>query len=275
MTSGHNLNFTNQDLRNRSFKGLDLRGANFSGSDLRGCDFSCALLVGANFERVRTGITIRRVGILVTVAMIVAFLMASAVTRTVFSSISEPVGGRNWSYILALLVSLSMSGAASGVRIVIASQFRPVAFVFSAAASGALLGFFYGGIAANQNPQVAIASAVVGGVLIGVVSLRVRTGAVGVAIAIAAAVAGYGLAFWLWARALAFLSTQRLVWGIFLSVLSLAYIGLTISSLSLALKEIKKSSGTSFRHADLTHALFDNAQFPHTDFSDAIGYLGK
>jgi hypothetical protein len=94
-------------------------------------------------------------------------------------------------------------------------------------------------------------------VLIGVISLRVRTGAVGVAIAIAAAVAGYGLAFWLWARALAFLSTQRLVWGIFLSVLSLAYIGLTISSLSLALKEIKKSSGTSFRHADLTHALFD------------------
>jgi hypothetical protein len=144
----------------------------------------------------------------------------------------------------------------------------------SAAASGALLGFFYGGIAANQNPQVAIASAVVGGVLIGVVSLRVRTGAVGVAIAIAAAVAGYGLAFWLWARALAFLSTQRLVWGIFLSVLSLAYIGLTISSLSVAIKEIKKSSGTSFRNADLTTALFDNAQFPNTDFSDAIGYLG-
>ena len=273
MKRGHNLNWRNQDLRNRSFKGLDLKGADFSGSDIRGCDFSCALLVGANFERSRTGITTRQVGILVTVAMLVAFLMVSAVTRSVFSSLGEPVGGRNWSYIVVLLVSLSISGAASGARMVIASQFRAIAL--SGAASAALLGFFYGGIAANQNPQIAIASALVGVVLMGVVSLRIQTGAVGVAVAIAAAVAGYGLAFWLWAMALAFLTTQRLVWGIFLSAFSLAYIRLTISSLSLAIKEIKKSSGTSFRHADLTHALFDNAQFPNTDFSDAIGYLGK
>lgn len=275
MTSGRDRNLTNQDLRNRSFKGLDLKGADFSGSDIRGCDFSCALLVGAKFSRVRTGVTLRRVAVLVTVAVIMAFLMASAVTRTVFSALGEPVGGRGWSYIVALLVSLSISGAGSAARIVMAPQSGAVAFALSGAASGALLGFFYGGLAANKNPQVAAIAAVVGGVLMGVASLRFRTGAVAVAVAIAAAVTGYGLAFWLWATAIAFLSGQRLVWGIFLIALSLAYIGLTISSLSLAVKEIKNSSGTSFRNADLTNALFDNAEFPNTDFSGAIGYLGE
>jgi Pentapeptide repeats (8 copies) len=60
MTQPHNLNFSNQDLRNRSFKGVDLTGVDFSNSDIRGCDFSDTILIGANFERVRSGQSRRR-----------------------------------------------------------------------------------------------------------------------------------------------------------------------------------------------------------------------
>lgn len=275
MTSDRSLNFTNKDLRNRSFKGLNLKGADFSKSDLRGCDFSGALLVGANFEGVRTGITFRQIISLAIVVAIATFLTAFAVIRTVFSALGEPFGGSNWAYIVALLVSLTISGTGTGIAIAIASPFNRIAFTLSATASGALLGFVYAGLAANKNPQAAIAGAILGGVLMGFTTLRFRTGIVGVIVAIAGAITSYGLTFWLWAVALAFLTGQKLVWGIFFAILSIAYLGLAINSLFLALKEMKKSAGTSFRKADLTDAVFENAQLKNTDFSEAIGVENK
>ncbi|MBD2042710.1 low-complexity protein [Microcoleus sp. FACHB-672] len=193
-----------------------------------------------NFERVPTGITFKRVAVLVVVAVILTVLMGSAVARTVFSSLGEPVGGRKWSYIVALLVSLSVAGAGSGLKTFMPRRFRTVANTLSATASGALLGFFYGGLAAGKNPAFAVAAAVIGGILIGAGSLRFRTGVGAVAVAVAGAVGGYGFAFWLWAVALAFLSGEKLIEGFFLSGLSLVYIGLTVSSLLLAVKEIKR-----------------------------------
>jgi uncharacterized protein YjbI with pentapeptide repeats len=49
------LDFSNQDLRNRSFKGQNLAGANFRKADIRGCDFSTANLNGADFSGVIAG----------------------------------------------------------------------------------------------------------------------------------------------------------------------------------------------------------------------------
>jgi uncharacterized protein YjbI with pentapeptide repeats len=50
------LDFSNQDLRNRSFKGRkDLAGADFRKADIRGCNFSGANLEGANFSGLTSG----------------------------------------------------------------------------------------------------------------------------------------------------------------------------------------------------------------------------
>lgn len=274
MTKRRDLNWSNRDLRNRSFRGLDLKGADFSGSDIRGCNFSSALLTGANFEQVRTGITLRRVLILMTVAAIAAVVMASTVIRTVFSALGEAVGGQSWLYIMAMLVGLGLSGAGPGLRIGVVVPSPLVAFVLSGTATGALLGFVNGGLAADENLRVAAATAVLGGLLMGFFSLRFRTGVVVVAVAIAAAGAAYGLVFWLWATALACFGGQEFGWGIGLSMLLLIYLGLTLSSLSLAAKEIKMASGTSFKDADLTNALFGSAKLTNTDFSGAIGFVG-
>lgn len=55
MPQSNSLDFSWQNLRNRSFKNQNLTGANFTGSDLRGCDFSDAILRGANFQQVIIG----------------------------------------------------------------------------------------------------------------------------------------------------------------------------------------------------------------------------
>ncbi|MEG3833362.1 MULTISPECIES: pentapeptide repeat-containing protein [unclassified Microcoleus] len=78
MTLPQNLNFANQNLRNRSFKGLDLSGANFSGCDIRGCNFTGAILRGANFQGVRTGQSRRRVRNLIARAGVTAVTVTAA-----------------------------------------------------------------------------------------------------------------------------------------------------------------------------------------------------
>ncbi|MEG4274945.1 MULTISPECIES: pentapeptide repeat-containing protein [unclassified Microcoleus] len=78
MTLPRNLNFANQNLRNRSFKGLDLSGANFSGCDIRGCNFTGAILRGANFQGVRTGQSRRRVRNLIARAGVTAVTVTAA-----------------------------------------------------------------------------------------------------------------------------------------------------------------------------------------------------
>jgi hypothetical protein len=184
---------------------------------------------------------LRRLVVLVIVGAIATFLTANAVTRTVFPALGEPLVGKSGSYIIALLISLTISGI-GGARVALGHRFGAIAFMLSATASGALLGFVYGGLAADKNPQVAVVGAVMGGMLMGFASWRFRTGVVAVAVAIASAVTGYGLAFWLWTMAIATLTAQQLIWGIFLSTLSLAYIGLTANSLFLAVQEIKQSA---------------------------------
>lgn len=274
MTSSSPLKFANQNLRNRSFKGQNLNGADFSGSDIRGCDFSYALLQGANFERVKAGQTPRQFITLVMVAMVVALLAADAISRMIFGSLGKTAAEPAWSYILALGISLAIAGAFSGVRAMTGAKSLAgrVATTVSGSASGALLGFFYAGSSTNNNPQIAIAGAVIGGVVMAIAIFRVHGGFVALAVAVAGAVAGYGFAFFVGTMAIAYLSTQKLVWAVFLGTLSIGYIWLTMNSLTLAIKEIRGACGTSFRGADLTNAKFDGARIQNTNFRGAIGY---
>ncbi len=274
MTNSSPLIFVNQDLRNRSFKRQKLNGADFSGCDLRGCNFSHAQLQGANFERVRTGQSARQLITLIGVTGIVALFAANAVSRMTFGALGRTAAESAWSFVLALYISLAIAGAFSGVRVITGSKLIAgrVATIVSGAASGALLGFFYGGSTTDNNPQIAIASAVLGGVIMAIASFRVRGGFVAVAVAIAGAITGYGFAFLMGTTAIAFLSTQQFVWGIIWGTLSAAYIWLTINSLRLAIREIRETCGTSFKGADLTNARFDGARLENTDFSGAVGH---
>ncbi|MBD2776904.1 pentapeptide repeat-containing protein [Iningainema tapete] len=268
MNTSHPLNFAHQDLRNRSFQGKNLNGADFSGADIRGCDFSNASLQGANFQGVRAGQNREKFIVLLVVAVVVAIAQAYAISYMIFGVLGQTPEDPAWVYSQALIISMSIAGVSSAISSLMRSKsiLQRIAITVSGSASGALLGFFYGGSAAGgENAQIASASALMGAVVIALASFYF-TKVLAVPIAVAGSIAAYGLAFFISTVASAYLSTNNFVWGIVWSTLSLGAIVLTIISLIQALKIMTSSCVTNFRGADLTKAKFD------TNFVGAIGY---
>lgn len=273
-----NLDFSNQNLKNRSFKGQNLNGANFSFSDIRGCNFSYTSLREANFDNVKAGQTPRAFLSLITIAFITTIIFFHAVSQMVFGVIERTPESPVWVYAIALLISLAITGIASTLMS-LANQksiYHRIFTIISGAASGAILGFFYGGTAAGgKNPQIAIASAILVALIMTISSFLFKRGFIAITLSVGGTVANYGFAFLVGTRAIAFLSTQNFIWGFCLSFLSLTYIGLTIISLRYTYKEISNYSVTSFQGSNLTNATFNNAKLGFSDFNEAIGMKSK
>ncbi|MFP4101191.1 hypothetical protein [Coleofasciculus sp.] len=103
----------------------------------------------------------------ISVTVIVALLAVDAIAHTIFAALGQIPGGSAWAYILALYSSLAIAGAGSGVREITGtkSSVGQIATVISGTASGALLSFFYAGTTTDNNPQIATAAAVLGGIV--------------------------------------------------------------------------------------------------------------
>ncbi|MBW4517794.1 MAG: pentapeptide repeat-containing protein [Timaviella obliquedivisa GSE-PSE-MK23-08B] len=264
--------FSHKNLCNRSFKGQNLIGVNFSGSDLRGCDFSQAQLVGANFHNVKTGQTLKQVLPFIIVVIIVALLLFDVLSRLIFASLGATPEDAAWTYVLVLYGVLGIAGMGT------VHKFKSLSVLFrmmSAAASSALLGFFYWGSWTQNNPKFAIAGAIASGLIAAGASLW-NCQPIAIALTTARAVTRYGLAFLIAAVAINHLTTQN-PWGLLWSFLSMLYIQFSITALLSLVQQFKQIGGTSFRGATVTYANFDHARLsPTTDFSNAIGInLGK
>ncbi|MGB3758647.1 MAG: pentapeptide repeat-containing protein [Rivularia sp. (in: cyanobacteria)] len=271
--NSENFNFSNQDLRNRSFKGQNLDGANFNTSDVRGCDFSNSSLRGANFDNIKAGQTTKIFLSLTSVTFITIIIAFHAVSQMVFGVIERTPESPVWVYGIALSISLAIAGIACTAMSLAKSKsiFKRISTILSGATSGAILGFFYGGTAAGgKNPQVAIASAVIGGLIMGISCFYFKKGFIPITLSVAGKIYSYGFGFLVGTRAIAFLSTQNLIWGFGLSFLSLTYIGFTLISLRYTIKEITTYSVTSFRRSDLTNASFKNAKLGFSDFTHTV-----
>jgi hypothetical protein len=268
-----NLNYSNQDLRNRSFKGQNLNDANFSASDVRGCDFSNTSLRGANFENIKAGQTTKIFSSLIAVTFITTIIVFHGVSQMMFGVIERTPESPVWVYGIALSISLAIAGIASAAMSLLKrkSIFKRITTIISGASSGAILGFFYGGTAAGgKNPQVAIASAVIGALIVAVSSFYFKKGFMLIALSVAGTIYSYGFGFLVGTRAIAFLSTYNFIWGFGLSILSLTYIGFTLLSLRYTIKQITTPRATSFRNSDITNANFNNAKLGFSDFTNAV-----
>jgi hypothetical protein len=266
--------FTNQDLRNSSFKGRELQGADFSGSDIRGCDFSHTQLQGADFERIKAGREPTKLIRLMLVAAVTCLVSFHAYSQMIFGVVGLIPEDPAWVYTYPLHVSLAIAAVGAVVRGICSRKplFKFIAATISGAASGALLGFFYLGSMAGKNSQMAGSGSVVGAVIVALLFLWQKKGWMKVAIASLGAVAAYGLTFLFVARAIAYLSVNQLVGGIFWGILSLLSMAATIVSLQLGLQQVEARSTTSFRGADLTDASFAGARLGNADFTGAIGF---
>jgi hypothetical protein len=271
--------FSNQILRDRFFHGRNLQKANFSGCDLRGCDFSNAYLQGANFQNIKAGRSPKKLMIFIIVVAIALYISFRAYSQMIFGVVGLTPADPAWSYTYPLHISMGIAAVATvalakalpiGIAIFPRPRQNQIASILSAAASGALLGFFYLGSNLGNNAAMAVTGSILGAILGALLSWWQSSFAI--AIAALGATAAYGFTFLLVARASIYLSTNQIIWGIFWTVLALVSFVATIIALQLTIQQIAMRSTTSFRHADLTDASFDGAQLGSTDFTKAIGF---
>ncbi len=268
MTNKYPIQFTNQNLQNRSFRGQNLNYADFSGADIRGCDFSLALLQQANFQNVKAGQTPQQFLILFLVAIVFATLSLYAANILIFGILGRTPEDPAFNYSIALFTSLIVSGIASVAR----KRWRRIGTILSGTVSAAWLGFFYGGYTTGNNPVVAGISAVIGAIAGALICVYVKKGFINVAVGVVGTISAYGSAFLLFAVAITFLSANYIIYGCLWAAWSVIGIAMTMASLKITIKDIITYGTTSFCGANLANANFMGAKLGSTDFNGAVGW---
>jgi len=262
------LSFINQDLRSRAFRHRALRGALFSGCDLRGCDFQAADLQGARFVNCRTGRVPGRIAIAVAGLLVGAIATAHAISSMVLGARGTSPDHPAWPYVVALQVALAI--ATLGTTLWLSPALTPVGYRITGTATAALVGFFYGGRLTDNNPGVAIATAVVLALAGFGVTTRWRTAEVEAMVASTGAIATYGLTFALWTAGSDALTTGRVGVGCICLGAAISGIGITVRSVAAGWQATTRIAITNFRRALLNDSIFDGTDVTHCDGTDAI-----
>jgi Pentapeptide repeats (8 copies) len=298
--------FSRRNLKNRSFKNRDLTAANFEGADIRGCNFSGAILSGADFTNARAGLTLRQRVFLAALIAIVAGVVGDLMSRLVFSTVGQPPLDPAAPHLQFLYVMLSLTGfSPAWIAIANRRRFGKVAAIAAGVLSGAVVGFVAGFfcpdriqhqlallyqqklpqslISLNQvlsdliatKVTVAVQSTVGGALVMGLLSHFYQKTWFKLVLSVISAMLSYATAVMWGVIASAYFHAGNFQTGILFSLLTLVYLGCTTLSLSRISYEWQHAIGTSFRGAELTQANFDFADLRNTDFSKAIGYLGR
>ncbi|MEM9163607.1 MAG: pentapeptide repeat-containing protein [Cyanobacteria bacterium P01_F01_bin.4] len=251
------ITFINRDLRNRSFYKQDLRDAVFDHCDLRGCDFRYAQLQGTTFQQVQFGIARRRLLAYGAIALGVAVVAFNAISHMVFGILGLTAQDPAWGFAIALYVSLAIAGLVAVPKHRLPRPMRRLA-ILSNIATGALLGFYYGGSAAGEDPQVAIIAACLAGGSVGLICLArpQSNGFVGL-MTIVGAMAAYGMVFAAMGMTSASLSTGYLLMGMGWGACALLYFVLALKALENSYQALKKAASTQFQNTDLSQTIFD------------------
>jgi hypothetical protein len=174
----------------------------------------------------------RFVTILAAIALLL--LVGHAISHMVASSLGQTPADKAWNYVIALLVSLGIGGACAAVpsRSTTGNQ---ILLLISGATTGTVTGFYYSGLAAGKNPQIAVAGAIAGGLLAVFLIWRWPSTVGTIVLRLSGAITAYGWFFLVGATALGCLNTGHWLLGLLLSGLSFLYLWFTVRSLRLAL----------------------------------------
>lgn len=160
--------------------------------------------------------------------------MAShAISVMLFASLGKTSTNSGWNYVLALYIFLATI-AITDYLTLITSRRSNLFKLISTLLSGALLGFYYGGIAADNNSQIAIIGAVLFSIIFALEYWR-KSYFLPIIVTLIAAISAYGFAFVLITQAISLLSVAAIIPGAFWSIFGGIY---TILATNLAIASI-------------------------------------
>lgn len=197
--------------------------------------------------RAKLGSTPKQIVTIWAIAVGVAAVAIEAAIDTGFGALGQTPGDRAWSYVIALLVTWGISGAAMGLAAMGSSRMGSISKTVSAVASGAFSGFFYLGTIAQKNPTAAIAGAVLGGILALVATVRFRRRLMWtLAVAISGAVYGYGFGLLMGTQALERWVARLWLEGSIGGCLCALYLFFAVKSLEFAAKVARQAIAPLF-----------------------------
>lgn len=173
------------------------------------------------------------------IAIATFWLVGHAISNLVFSSLGQTPNDKAWNYVIVLVIFLGLAGGSSGVRSHLQPTLHQMAETLTGATAGAVVGFYYVGMATQKDPRWAIAGAIVGGIILGVLSLKWRTVALRLVINLAGALTAYGFAFLIGATALAWLNVGLTLPGIILGAVFWLYLWFTWNSIQAAVDLVR------------------------------------
>jgi uncharacterized protein YjbI with pentapeptide repeats len=278
--------YSNKPLRGRNFKGEDLKGGNFSGADIRGACFSKAQLQGADFTGAISGVRKRWLiaKLIVAFVLSVAFNVISILINIlVVASLSNQGAFRGYPglsiVVYALLIFTYWTVARQGFTVQSLSRITVASAVSVASILSVSISFF--SEFASGTPFVCIA----------IISFLVAfLGSIMVSVAIANTFIGAGVAVMAFMTAI--ITAITVTGGTTGDTLSPFEMGIAIMHVAAPFlilssyaswriyQDDKKFAlvrnfsiffgaigGTSFRGADLSNAIFTNAQLKNTNFN--------
>ena len=173
--------------------------------------------------------------------VVVSILAFDAIATMLFGSLGKTPESSEWNYILTLYIFLASLGAIALIanlksNLKIFKIVKPIAAVLSATLSFALLGFYYGGSTTDNNPQIAIISAIALGIVGTILSLKYHQIIIEIVTSIAS-IAAYGFAFYAVTNASAYFSVSKLLGGILWGIICLIYLGISINNFTTILSK--------------------------------------
>ena len=181
----------------------------------------------------------------IAIAVIATIITIKAVSVMMFASLGSTSTGRV-SYVLVLQIVLAAIGISSYLSNSVNLNSKPKVLkqsclFLSITLCGALLGFYYGGSYADNDPQYAIFGAIALGIIFNLVAVF-QARLVATIISFIASMCAYGFASMTGIRGINLLAASLFIPGIIWSCVSLIYIGLSVANLLTGISKINRSS---------------------------------
>ncbi len=197
--------------------------------------------------------------------------MVRALEQLVFGALGITPEQTAWPFVVALWLALAIAGGLwSGARLLPAGWLKQLALGLAAAAAWALVGFFYGGMAANEDPIIASGAAAIAALVGGSLQLAFSRSSQ-VIVGSFNTITAYGLAFLAGTTASSYLTTGGGGQGLLWALLCLGFIACTLVNGASVYQAVSQVAATCFHRANLLEAQFTEIKPGEADFSGAIG----